>query len=36
VKTKYQLVAEELLGHAIELNKKGNYFPVWGTCLGYE
>jgi len=21
---------------AIEMNKKGIYFPVWGTCLGFE
>lgn len=21
---------------AIEANKQGNYFPVWGTCLGFE
>uniref|UniRef100_A0A8C6TEE3 folate gamma-glutamyl hydrolase n=1 Tax=Neogobius melanostomus TaxID=47308 RepID=A0A8C6TEE3_9GOBI len=21
---------------AIEANKKGDYFPVWGTCLGFE
>ena len=21
---------------AIEANKKGDYFPIWGTCLGFE
>lgn len=21
---------------AIEMNERGNYFPVWGTCLGFE
>ena len=21
---------------AMEANKNGDYFPVWGTCLGYE
>lgn len=21
---------------AIELNEKGDYFPIWGTCLGFE
>jgi hypothetical protein len=36
VKSKYQLMTEDLLEYAIELNKNGNYFPVWGTCLGYE
>ena len=20
----------------MEANKNGDYFPVWGTCLGYE
>jgi len=25
-----------VLNYAIELNKKGDYFPVWGTCLGSE
>lgn len=25
-----------LLDIAIELNKKGIYFPVWGTCQGFE
>lgn len=21
---------------AIEMNERGNYFPLWGTCLGFE
>ncbi|XP_069700745.1 gamma-glutamyl hydrolase-like [Periplaneta americana] len=21
---------------ALEMNKKGDYFPIWGTCLGFE
>lgn len=21
---------------ALELNERGEYFPVWGTCLGFE
>jgi gamma-glutamyl hydrolase len=21
---------------AIELNNNGSYFPIWGTCLGFE
>jgi len=25
-----------LINLAIDANKKGDYFPVWGTCLGYE
>jgi gamma-glutamyl hydrolase len=25
-----------LIQKAIDSNKNGNYFPVWGTCLGFE
>ena len=25
-----------MLNLAIESNKKGDYFPIWGTCLGLE
>lgn len=25
-----------LMDYALSLNKKGVYFPVWGTCLGFE
>ncbi|XP_069702026.1 gamma-glutamyl hydrolase A-like [Periplaneta americana] len=25
-----------LYRHAIRLNQAGDYFPVWGTCLGFE
>ncbi|CAI5740059.1 unnamed protein product [Hyaloperonospora brassicae] len=28
--------AEWLFRLALELNDKGVYFPVWGTCLGFE
>jgi len=21
---------------AIDLNNKGDFFPIWGTCLGFE
>lgn len=21
---------------AIEMNNQGDYFPIWGTCLGFE
>lgn len=27
--------ADYILKYAIEQNKKGNPFPVWGTCLGW-
>nr|XP_033494020.1 gamma-glutamyl hydrolase-like [Epinephelus lanceolatus] len=32
----YQRAAKAFYELAIEANKKGDYFPVWGTCLGYE
>ncbi|XP_042366323.1 gamma-glutamyl hydrolase [Plectropomus leopardus] len=32
----YQRAAKRFYELAIEANKKGDYFPVWGTCLGYE
>ena len=25
-----------MLKHAIDSNDKGDFFPVWGTCLGFE
>ncbi|RHY33146.1 hypothetical protein DYB32_001815 [Aphanomyces invadans] len=28
--------AEFIYQYAIELNDNGTYFPVWGTCLGFE
>ncbi|RHY33143.1 hypothetical protein DYB32_001813, partial [Aphanomyces invadans] len=28
--------AEYIYNKAIELNDKGDHFPVWGTCLGFE
>jgi gamma-glutamyl hydrolase len=28
--------ADYILKYAINENKKGNPFPVWGTCLGWE
>jgi gamma-glutamyl hydrolase len=28
--------ADYILKYAMEQNKKGNPFPVWGTCLGWE
>lgn len=26
----------KVIEYAIELNKKEQNYPVWGTCLGYE
>jgi gamma-glutamyl hydrolase len=28
--------AEHIYNLALEANRKKDYFPVWGTCLGYE
>jgi len=28
--------ARALFKQAVEFNKNGDYFPVWGTCLGFE
>lgn len=28
--------AQYLYDHAMELNRKGDYFPMWGSCLGFE
>ena len=33
---KITLAGQYLLKLAIEANENGDYFPVWGTCLGYE
>ncbi|XP_037613077.1 gamma-glutamyl hydrolase-like isoform X2 [Sebastes umbrosus] len=32
----YQRAAKVFYDLAIEANKRGDYFPVFGTCLGYE
>ncbi|XP_035981056.1 gamma-glutamyl hydrolase [Fundulus heteroclitus] len=32
----YQRAAKIFYELAIEANKRGDYFPVWGTCLGFE
>ncbi|XP_074478295.1 gamma-glutamyl hydrolase-like isoform X2 [Sebastes fasciatus] len=32
----YQRAAQIFYDLAIEANKRGDYFPVWGTCLGFE
>ncbi|XP_023250847.1 gamma-glutamyl hydrolase [Seriola lalandi dorsalis] len=32
----YQRAAKIFYDLAIEANDRGDYFPVWGTCLGYE
>ncbi|XP_055007220.1 gamma-glutamyl hydrolase-like [Boleophthalmus pectinirostris] len=32
----YATAANIFYDLAIEANKKGDYFPIWGTCLGFE
>ncbi|XP_055327833.1 gamma-glutamyl hydrolase-like isoform X2 [Paramacrobiotus metropolitanus] len=32
----YAQTGKLLYAMAKEMNDKGNYFPIWGTCLGYE
>jgi hypothetical protein len=35
-RSRYYLAAKTLWGYALEANAKGDYFPVWGTCLGFQ
>jgi len=28
--------AKRMLNKAVDANSEGDYFPVWGTCLGFE
>lgn len=32
----YMDYARFIYGKVIELNDKGTYLPLWGTCMGYE
>ena len=32
----YRHVGKIILDKAIEYNDAGQFFPVWGTCLGFE
>lgn len=34
--TNFSSVGRYLIKLAINANKKGDYFPIWGTCLGFE
>ncbi|XP_068018572.1 gamma-glutamyl hydrolase isoform X1 [Melanerpes formicivorus] len=34
--SEYSRVAKIFYHKALEANDKGDYFPVWGTCLGHE
>lgn len=36
VLSNYAIKGKKILQLAKEINEKGEYFPVWGTCLGFE
>ena len=36
MKNKWTQTADHILKYAINQNKNGNPYPVWGTCLGFE
>ena len=35
INNKWTKSADYIVKYAINENKKGNVFPVWGTCLGW-
>lgn len=36
IKHRWTANADHILKYAMESNKRGNPFPIWGTCLGFE
>lgn len=34
--SRYYVAAKHIYEWAEEMNDKGGFFPIWGTCLGYE
>jgi gamma-glutamyl hydrolase len=32
----YIAFGKQIFEQAIQKNDEGNYFPLWGTCLGFE
>ena len=34
--SQFYAAAKTMFGLALAANEKGDYFPVWGTCLGFE
>lgn len=32
----YKDIGQLIVNHAKEMNDKGDFFPLWGTCLGFE
>ncbi len=35
-KSEYQLIVEDLIKEAKKINDEGTYFPIMGTCLGFQ
>lgn len=34
--SKYLTTTQHIFRHVTDENDKGNYYPIWGTCLGFE
>ena len=34
--SQYSIVGKMMFEKALEANQQGDYFPIWGTCLGFE
>ena len=34
--TRYYAAAKLMFNWAVEANDRGDVFPLWGTCLGFE
>lgn len=32
----YSEAGKHIYDIAVEMNNQGDYFPIWGTCLGFE
>lgn len=32
----YLDIGKRILNQVMEINDKGQFYPIWGTCLGYE
>lgn len=35
-RTPMMVAAKKLYGMAVDANDRGDYYPIWGTCLGFE
>ena len=34
--SKYLKTTEYIYKHVVQENENGQYYPLWGTCLGFE